>query len=204
MEANEFNTGDLVAAFRRGDEAAINHIYKMHYRPLCYFARGLINNKEEAEDIVVETFIKLLRKRKDFDKQSDIQGFLYTATRHACLDFLKHVHRKTASLKEIIYLMEKDEDYIQSRIFKAELLKMILKEVEHQPPIRKKIFKLIFVEGLNNADIARKLDITVDTVRVQKSRALQALRSVLLKNELLSIAGICLLKKLSDHCSPLF
>lgn len=204
MEANELNTGDLIAAFRKEDQEAINHIYKMHYRPLCYFARGLINNKEEAEDIVVETFIKLLRKRKDFDKLSDIQGFLYTATRNACLDFLKHVNRKTASHKEIIYLMEKDEDYIQSRIFKAELLKMILQEVEQQPPIRKKIFKMIFVEGLNNEEIAQKLDITIDTVRVQKSRALQAVRSVLLKNELLSIAGICLLKKLSDTCSPLF
>lgn len=203
MEANELNTEDLIAAFRRGDDEAINNVYKMYYRPLCYFARGLINNKEEAEDIAVETFIKLLRKQKDFDKLSDIQGFLYTASRNACLDFLKHMKRKTASHKEIIYLVEKDEDYIQSRIYKTELLKLILEEVEHLPAVRKKIFKLIFVEGLSNAEIAEKLNITVDTVRVQKSKALHALRNVLLKNELLSIAGICLLKKLSDNCSSL-
>ena len=77
---------------------------------------------------------------------------------------------------------------------------MILDEADHLPAVRKKVFKLIFVEGLNNAEIAHKLNITVDAVMVQKSKALHALRNVLLKNELLSIEGNCLLKKLSDNC----
>jgi len=189
MDTNEFSNQDLIAAFKKGDQEAINSIYRNNFRQLCYFARGLINNKEEAEDIVVETFIKLLRKRNDFDTLTNIQGFLYTATRNACLDFLKHVQRKTASHKEIIYLMEKDEDFIQSKIVKAELLKLILDEVEHLPVIRKKIFKLIFVEELSTAEIAEKLNITVDTVRVQKARALHSIRTAVLKKGLLSFAG---------------
>jgi len=189
MDTNEFSNQDLIAAFKKGDQEAINSIYRNNFRQLCYFARGLINNKEEAEDIVVETFIKLLRKRNDFDTLTNIQGFLYTATRNACLDFLKHVQRKTASHKEIIYLMEKDEDFIQSKIVKAELLKLILDEVEHLPVIRKEIFKLIFVEELSTAEIAEKLNITVDTVRVQKARALHSIRTAVLKKGLLSFAG---------------
>jgi len=189
MNINEFSNDDLIAGFKNGDQEAFNCIYKTHFRPLCYFARGLIYNKEEAEDIVVETFIKLLRKRNDFDALHSIKGFLYTATRNACLDFLKHVKRKTASHKEIIYLVEKDEDFIQSKIIKAELLQLILNEVEQLPDIRKKIFKLIFIEGLSTAEIAETLDITVDTVRVQKARALHSIRTAILKKGLLSCAG---------------
>ena len=195
MNTNDFSGDELITAFKNGDEQAINHIYKSHYRALCYFARGLINSKEEAEDIVVESFLKLIQKQNDFDTLNGITSFLYIITRHACYNFLKHVQRKTASHKEIIYLMEKDEDYIQSRIVKAELLKMILKEVENLPAIRRKIFKLIFVEGLSNIEIAGKLNISVDTVRVQKARALESLRSVFLKNELISMAILSLVNE---------
>ena len=179
------NEDEFMVAFKKGDKAAIEHIYKSYHRPLCYFARGLINNKEEAEDIVVETFIKLLRKREDFDRLIMIKGFLFTATRHACYDFLRHVNRKTEKHKEIIYLMQNDADYIESRIIKAELLKVIVDEVEKLPPIRRDIFKMIFIEELSTAEIAERLNITVDTVRVQKARAINSLRSAFLRDKLL-------------------
>ena len=187
MATSEFYGNDIISAFRQGDQEAINVVYHAHFRPLCYFARNLVNNKEEAEDIVVETFIKLLRKRNDFDSVIKIKGFLYAVTRNACLDFLKHSRRKTASHKEIIYLMEKDEDFVQSRMIKAELLNTILEEVENLPPVRRNIFKLIFVEELSTAEIAEKLDITIDTVRVQKARALHSIRANILKKGLLSV-----------------
>jgi RNA polymerase sigma factor (sigma-70 family) len=66
---------------------------------------------------------------------------------------------------------------------------MILDEVEQLPQIRKKIFKLIFVEGLTTGEIAEQLGITVDTVRVQKARALNSIRTTILKNGLLSFTS---------------
>ena len=192
------NDNELLVAFRNGDEDAINRIYRAYYRPLCYFARGFINNKEEAEDIVIDTFIKLLRKRNDFDELTKIKAFLYKATRNACLDFLKHIKRKTASHEEIIHLMQQDEDFIQSKIIKAEFFKLIIDEVERLPPIRKKIFKMIFIEELSTAEIAEKLGITVDTVRVQKARAIDSLRSVFLKDKLLLLVFMWLVNK-SSH-----
>ena len=179
------NDNELLDAFRRGDEEAINLIYRTYFRPLRYFARVLINDKKEAENIVVETFIKLLNKRNDFGDLISIKRFLYTATRNACLEFLNHIQEKSESHKDIIDLIEKDEDFIQSRIIKAELLKMILEEVEQLPDIRKKIFKLTFVEELTNSEIAEKLNVTVDVVRVQKAKAFHSIRTSILKKGLL-------------------
>jgi RNA polymerase sigma-70 factor (family 1) len=197
MDMHELNREELLAAFKNGDEQAINQIYKLYYRPLCYFARGFTNDKEEAEDIVVDTFIKILHKKNDFKSLSDLQGFLYTATRNACLNFIKHVQRKTASHKEIIYLLQNDTDAINTRIIKAEVLKMIMDELEHLPPARREICKLLFINGLSTLQVAEKLGITVDTVRVQKARAIHSLRSFLLKNDLLSITALCLLYELA-------
>lgn len=143
-KGKEFTDDDLITAFKNYDQEAINYIYKTHYQPLCYFVRGLIRNKAEAEDIVIEAFIKLLRKHKDFDSLPHLKGFLYTVTRNDSISFLRMVKKKTERDKELIYLMEKDEDFIQSRMVKAELLKKILDEVERLPAVRKNIFKLIF------------------------------------------------------------
>ncbi|HEX2628794.1 MAG TPA: sigma factor-like helix-turn-helix DNA-binding protein, partial [Chitinophagaceae bacterium] len=100
----------------------------------------------------------------------------------------KHNQRKQASHQEIQYLEQDSEDYIQSRIIKAELLQKIMFEVEALPPIRRKIFKMIYLEDLSIFEIATRLNISVDTVRVQKARALHFIRSTVLRKGMLIIA----------------
>jgi RNA polymerase sigma-70 factor (ECF subfamily) len=185
----------IIEGFKNNDSEAIQFIYKAHYRPLCYFAKSLVQNKEEAQDIVCESFIKLMRKRNDFETSTDIRGFLYKVTRNACLDYIKHIRRATASHKEIIHLAHTDENFIESKIMKAELLGLIISEIENLPRIRRDIFKMIFLEGLSTSKIAEQLGITVDTVRVQKARAIHAIRTTLLKDKLLLLVFLCLIKK---------
>src|SRR5258706_7175880 len=182
------NDHDLLLALKNGDRAAIKQIYTSYHKPLSYFASGFVKNKKRTEYIVVEIFIKLLRDRNKIERIEEINGFLYTATKNRCLDYLKHLRRKTTSHKEIILLMENDEAYIQSRITKAELLRSVLKEVENLPALQKKIFTLIFVDGLNTSKVAERLNITIDTVRVQKAKAIASLHSTFLKDKLLLAA----------------
>ncbi len=61
------NHSEIINGFQNGEETAIRQLYSLHYRPLCYFAEKLVNDKEEAEDIAVDTFLKLLKKKNDFD-----------------------------------------------------------------------------------------------------------------------------------------
>jgi RNA polymerase sigma-70 factor (ECF subfamily) len=199
MDMHDPAEQDLIVALKNGEQRAIEHLYRLHYRPLCFFAQGFINNKEESEDIVVNVFVKFLHRKQDFETLNKIKAFLYISTRNACLDFLKHVRRKTASHNEIAYLMEKEEDFIQSRIIRAELLKMVLHEVDQLPALRKKICKMIFVDDLSNIEIAQKLNITVDSVRVHKARAIESLRTVFLKNRLLSVTLTFFLQKITSH-----
>lgn len=166
--------------FNNGDEAAINHLFKRYWRELVYFSNDIIKNKEDAEDIVVEAFIKLLNKKKDFDNYSDIQGFLFTASRNACLDLLKHKKVISKAEKEMLYLLENDENFGERKMMKTNLVSLAAL-VETLPEKRKEIFKLL-LEGMSVVDVAHKLKITVDTVRVQKSRAINQLSYTLAKS----------------------
>ena len=177
---------NIIKGLRKRHTHAMTYIFKRHYKPLCYFAWQLTGNMPEAEDIAGEAFIKLWRRHKDFSSFNNIRAFLYIATRNACFDYLKHVQRKNASHEELRYMASYSEDYIQGRMIRAEVLQSILFEVETLPPVRKQIFKMLFLEDLSTHEIAHKLNITTDTVRVQKARALHLLRTRLLKK------GVCL------------
>ncbi len=176
---------DIILRLKKGDEKAMAYIFKMYHKSLCYFARQLIHNEEQAEDIVAETFVKLWQRNTDFENLATIRSFMYVTIRNSCSNYLRHIHRKAASHERILGSAERDEDYIESRMVKADLLRIILEEVESLPPIRRKIFKMIFVEDLSIFEIATKLNITVDTVRVQKARAIYSIRNVILKKGIL-------------------
>src|SRR5687767_5022335 len=75
----------IIEDFKKGSTRALNYIYNLFYNPLCYFAGQLVS-KEEAEDIVTDTFVKLWLKHEDFHSLQGIKAFLYIAVRNSCLD----------------------------------------------------------------------------------------------------------------------
>ncbi len=136
------SNNDLIHGFRNGDEIAIRQLYNQHYRPLCYFSEKLINNKTEAEDIAVDTFLKLLNKRDDFETLADIKSFLFTATRNACFDFLRKIKRQDKSSFELEYLSAPQEVFGEKEMITAQVLQVIFSEVESFPCQSKKFLNL--------------------------------------------------------------
>lgn len=166
----------IIDGLRKADEYSIRTLYLMHYRALCYFAEKLVQDKAEAEDIAEETFLKLLNKRNDFDNLADIKSFLFTATRNACIDFLRKKKRRMQSHKELEYLGGMDEIQAGTEMLQARILQMIYAEVENLPGQCKKVFKSFFIEGKTTAVIAEEMGLRPQTVLNQKIKALQTLR----------------------------
>lgn len=181
------NDSDIVAGFRQNDAAATRKLYNWFYRPLCYYAEKIIHNKPEAEDIVVETFLKLLQKRNDFDHLSEIKSFLYTATRNACIDFHRKQKRHQKSQNEILYLAGQPEALDSLDLINVEVLAALYREIEQLPPQCAQVFKLLFFQRLTTEQVAIQLNISSKTVLNQKGKALQLLRKAFLQKGMLSL-----------------
>lgn len=175
---------NIIGGLKKQRPHALDYLFKRHYKPLCYFAWQLTGDKAEGQDIAGEVFIKLWRRHGDFDSLQNVRAFLYVAARNACFDYLRHIQRKTATHEQLLYLAENSEEHIQKQMARAEVLQQILYEVETLSPIRRQIFKMIYLEELSTAQIAGQLRITTDTVRVQKARAINLLRTQVLKKGL--------------------
>jgi len=183
----------FIKRFNQGDTNAIRDIFRAFYRPLCYFATQLTGNQPEAEDIAIDSIIKLLEKRGDFDNVHNIKSFLFVTTRNACFDFLRSEQRHGHSHKELLYLQGEAEEQVENEMIKARVLQEIYTKVEKLPPQCRKIFKLVFFEGLSTAEIAQKMNITARTVLNQKTRAISLLKGTLLSKDLLPTAVIALM-----------
>ena len=181
-----FTANDLIKGFRSGDEAAIRHLYDLHYRPLCYFADKLINDKTEAEDIAVDSFLKLLAKKNDFNKLEDIKAFLFTVARNACFDFLRRLKLKDKVRKEFQFFTVPEDLFAEKEMLTSMVLQIIYEEIENMPVQCKKVFKSIFIEGKKTSTIANEMGISNQTVLNQKAKALQTLRLKLYKEEFYS------------------
>ena len=176
MDHPEINP-DIIINFQKGDPHAFAFFFDLHYRPLCYFASQLVGDSQDAEDIVKDTYVKLWLKHEDFATPQNIKAFLYITTRNACLNFLRHMQVKESSRKELLYLEEeKGQQLVLNQMIRAELMQDIYSEIEKLPEKRRQVFKLAYVEGLKNDEIAAQMNISIHTVKEHKGKALQFLR----------------------------
>lgn len=176
MDHPELNP-DIIAKFQQGDSQAFTYFFQLHYRPLCYFAAQMVGDHQDAEDIVKDTYVKLWQKHDSFATSQNIKAFLYITTRNACLNFLRHLQVREASRKELMFLEEiKGQDLVLNRMIKAELMQEIYCEIEKLPEKRRMVFKMAYLEGLKNDEIAEQMNISIHTVKEHKGKALQFLR----------------------------
>jgi RNA polymerase sigma-70 factor (ECF subfamily) len=195
---------ELFAAFHRGEELAIRQVYNLHFKPLCFFAQRITGDKEEAQDLVAESFIKMFQKREKFQNLSNVKSFLYLATKNASINQLKAKQRHDAAHKQIRFLNtegQESEDLVNEELLRLEVLVAIHTEIENLPDRCREIFKLLFIEGLSTDQIGERLNISPQTVRTQKARALELIKSELLKKNLLTALIYLLLLFPSDRLS---
>jgi len=156
----------------------IETIYKEQLRPLIHVAYDFVKNKQVAEDIVADSFVKLC----EAGIIDSPKGWLYQGVKNACLDYLKHKSRVRSvplvwenSDGELRELKLPSSEYAESRTIYRELLNNLIIEVE-QLPERQKEIAIMLLHDLTVREIAKKLKLTVDTIRVSKMRILKKLQ----------------------------
>jgi RNA polymerase sigma-70 factor (family 1) len=174
-----------VSEFNRGNQDALNAIFNDFYRPLYFFAQKIILNEKEAEDIVTETIMKLWELRSNFETYTKIKSFLYITAKNACLNYLKQSQRVNSRHLTYIYLQPGHEDSILSEITQAEVLREIYGALHNLPPQCRKIMQMSFIEGKKNHEIAKQLGLSLNTIKNQKTRGMEIMRSKILKANLL-------------------
>ena len=143
-----------------------------YYRPLCLFALRLLDNADEAEDVVQDTFAALWEKRDTLHKIVSIKSYLYTAVRNNCL--MKLRSKKEFEIVEELQLV--DEYTREDVIARAELEAKLWKIIDELPERQREIFLMAKRDGMAYKEIAEETGLSVKTVENHVTRALKSLR----------------------------
>ncbi len=148
---------------------------------LFRLALYLLKNREEAEDVVQEIYLKLWDINKTLSKYSNIEAVMMTMTRNKCLDRLKTKREKFGSLNEETSrqpTVNPLEQSIQKDI--VEHIKELMKQLPEQ---QKTILHLRDVEGYEYKEIKEITGFELNYIRVNLSRARKSIKESLLKIE---------------------
>ena len=156
----------------------IEAVFHTYYRKLCHFAWQLTMDSACVEDIVQEVIVYLWNHQGSLllGDERALQSYLYTAVRHACYN---HVRHHKVHLKYLHQATDIEELPYVDQIIRAEVVGELVAAIDRLPQACKKVVQLGYLEGLSNLEIAEQLNISVNTVKTQKQRALKALKGML-------------------------
>lgn len=148
-------------------------LFRYNFRPLCLYALHYVGDVDIAEDIVQECFMKLWERLELGSAVDNRRAYLYMTVRNRSLDLLRRKGLPTESLKpNDTYGIIDDEDAQERSEAEARLWTAI----DSLPPKCREVFILSKRDGLKYEEIAEELDLSVNTVRNQISKALKMIK----------------------------
>src|SRR5574344_368520 len=155
------------------DEHEFHSIFTKYYVSLCLFAKQFIADNTASEDIVAETFVKLWQIRKEFSYHHQVKAFLYTMVRNKALNELEHLKVVEQYSKQLAD--KQTEEYFHDAIIEEESYRILFDAIDKLPEQMKKIIRLT-LDGKKNIEIAKELNVSIETVHTLKKIAYKKLR----------------------------
>ena len=179
--ASEQKEDYWIDALHNGEERAISHFFDLHYKSLCFFADRLIHSEEDAEDIAANCFVLLWERSTGFETAGHIKAFLYKSCWNDCLNHIRDTKRKIAKAEKYALQRVESEEYILQEIIRSEFLQALNQEISLLPERPRHVFNMIYFEGKKLEEIAFELNLSIQTVRNHKTRAIDLLKTSFLK-----------------------
>lgn len=161
----------LLTSDKKTAEKAFAEIYSRHSSRIYAYCRRFLGNKEDAQDVFQETFIRFLDSTKQDRVMTNVPAFLLKIARNLCVN-VKRKDKKPVSFEEYMVSDNRDGD-------NNELLTLIKMALDILPDEYKDIFILREYDGLSYQDIADMVDVPLSTVKIRIFRAKQKIRDIL-------------------------
>lgn len=174
---NNKNCTKTIEALRNGEHRAFESVFMAYYEKVKTFIFGYLKSESDAEELTEDLFVALWERRESIDTSRSFNSYLHTIARNSALNFLKHKYLHAAYIAEISdpgYSSTSEEDLIAK-----ELGLWIDNVVDKMPEQRKQIYILSRNKGLNNTEIADRLNTTKRNVESQLSLALKEIRKAI-------------------------
>lgn len=177
---------EAILRLKKGDKDAFKCVFDTYYKSICLFIGKYISDPDQVEDIAQDVFVSIWEKKLPFENLQAFKSYLYQTAKNKSLNLLEHEAVKKGYQEKAVLTGKLSEDFFDLNFVENETQRLIHQSLENLPPRAREIL-FMQLEGLKNDEIAKKLDISVYTVKNHKAVAYKYLK------ENLKIADILIL-----------
>lgn len=190
MKPEVLNDAELVEKAQSGDTAAVEELVSRYEDKVYSLAYRMVGNREDAEDVLQDTFLNVVRSIGSFRGKSSFSTWLYRITANAALTRLRKTSRKEKSegefldevyaVKQAAQAGERLSDWSENpaKQLLTEEAKVIMEAaIDELPEKYRTVFVLRDVEGLPANEVADILDLSIPAVKSRLHRARMFLRN---------------------------
>jgi RNA polymerase sigma-70 factor, ECF subfamily len=174
----------LIDIFLAGEEPAFSELVKKYLKPVYNFIFRLVYDRDSAEDLTQETFLKAWKNMKRFDPDKSFKTWLFTIAKNTAFDYLK----KKKEIPFSNFTDEEGENWLENiadeNFLPDELLELknISEELdailEKLPWHYRAILILHYKEDFSLHEIAEILDEPYNTIKSRRQRGLAILKKL--------------------------
>ncbi len=180
---------ELLAAFQQGDVGAFEALLRRHRAPLFTFLVRMLGEREKAEDLAQETFLRIVKGAQAWEHRARFQTWLYTIARNLCVDQSRRDRfRRADSLDQtgpddepaMVDSVPAGDPSPDRGAESARLRPVLQKALLSLPPDQREVFILREQAGMPFKEIAEMVGANENTVKSRMRYALEGLRKALL------------------------
>lgn len=177
------NDHALVQAAQNGDQTAFTALYNRYFSALYRFCYWQTNKSADAEDIVQDVMLIVLRSLKHFRFSASFRNYLYAIAKRRIALWLQQKYKlPTVQYEAFLHEIGDDDSWLDEENQKQKR-RSLLQLLRNLPIREQKILRLRYLQGLSQAEVAKKLHLTVANIKVLCHRSLKKL-SLTQKNRL--------------------
>ncbi len=176
---NAKNDFKLVNKARLGDQKAFADLMHRYKDSIYFMALKMVNNKEDAMDLTVETFAKAFEKLDKYQPDYAFSTWLFRVGTNNCIDFIRKKKLNTTSINGMVdddgddrpMQIKSDTLNPEEVSMKKEQTQLLKLLIDSLPQRYRNLIVLRYFDELSYEEIAEQLDLPLGTVKAQLFRA---------------------------------
>lgn len=167
-----------------GDQDAFEMLVTRYHGPLLSYTSNQLQDRQKAQDIVQETFLRLIRHLRQHGALEHVRSWLYRVALNLCKDYWKSSAYRSEGLAGEEFPERSDPSAgAEELIEQQETTKEIAASLETLPEVQRNIVSLRFFHDLKLQEISELLDLPLSTVKTHLYNGLRKLKKVMIAQD---------------------
>lgn len=171
----------------KGDQQAFAELVDLYQDKLYHMAHRMLNNRQEAEDIVQDTFLRVYKNLDRFDETLKFSTWIYRIATNLCIDRLrkrKPAFSLDAESQEYegldgYSMIPSDNRTPESELILSDTQRILHQAMESLPPKYKSVMMLRYIQDMSLQEVGDILGMPVTTIKTRVHRGREFLRKKL-------------------------